>query len=446
MVLPILHCRRVELVPRRHRGWCGKKLIFYDNLGSVMSHDKNRQGGYILVVLAFSIIVLLAFAAFAVDAGLMYAAHTSAQRAADAAALAGAYVFSIADPTLTNAQLQTAATDAAMNVATSNSIQRAPITSGEVTISFPTGVVNRLIQVDVDHSIPTMFAGVLGWKSVGVKATAFAEASTTPTGAQCVKPWFIPNNLLATTLNSSDTLGCMTCPAPYGDGTGNDLLSKNIGTVSAPVYVVGSNVYNWIHSQTATALPIRPTNPSSSFSPGNFFSVQLSGDANQSGGSVYEENVATCGTQSTIRCGETYNVKTGNMVGPTNHGVAGGGNVNVWLLGSPPDTWGGFNSNNIAFFYRGGNTSLPTITSRQLVIAPIWDSCDPAYGICATGTLTGNGVGVVIKVIGFAALFIDGFQGSDVMAHLVRVNTCTGNDPGAPTGPMGLPLRLVNVN
>jgi uncharacterized membrane protein len=42
---------------------------------------------------ALFIVVLFAFAALAVDAGVLYTARTSAQHAADAAALAGASTF-----------------------------------------------------------------------------------------------------------------------------------------------------------------------------------------------------------------------------------------------------------------------------------------------------------------------------------------------------------------
>ena len=51
--------------------------------------ETREESGYIIVVLAFSIVLLLAFAAMAVDSGILYTAQTAAQRAADAAALAG---------------------------------------------------------------------------------------------------------------------------------------------------------------------------------------------------------------------------------------------------------------------------------------------------------------------------------------------------------------------
>ena len=77
------------------------------------------QKGYVIVTTALLLVVLLGFGALAVDVGLLYSARTAAQRAADAAALAGAFTF-VVNPA--SAQPSTAY-DNAMSTALSNNIR-----------------------------------------------------------------------------------------------------------------------------------------------------------------------------------------------------------------------------------------------------------------------------------------------------------------------------------
>ncbi len=56
------------------------------------AHRKNERG-ITIVLVAFSLLALLGMAALAIDVSTLYVAHGEAQRAADAAALAGARMF-----------------------------------------------------------------------------------------------------------------------------------------------------------------------------------------------------------------------------------------------------------------------------------------------------------------------------------------------------------------
>src|SRR5688572_17954946 len=96
------------------------------------SGKDTKQDGYIIVVLAATIFILLGFAAMAVDSGILYTAQTAAQRAADAAALAGAYTF-IQSPTATQ---PATAQDRAVSTAVVNKILQHTITAGEVGTPF----------------------------------------------------------------------------------------------------------------------------------------------------------------------------------------------------------------------------------------------------------------------------------------------------------------------
>jgi hypothetical protein len=61
-----------------------------------MSEKKRREEGQVLVIVVVAIIALLAFVALAVDGGLAYVDRRSAQNAADAGALAGAWKIAYA--------------------------------------------------------------------------------------------------------------------------------------------------------------------------------------------------------------------------------------------------------------------------------------------------------------------------------------------------------------
>src|SRR2546425_669792 len=81
-----------------------------------------KQKGFVLVVLALLLVVLIGFLALAVDIGVLYSARTSAQEVADAAALAGAFTF-INDTQ--SPQPQTASSNA-LQVALNNSVLGQP--------------------------------------------------------------------------------------------------------------------------------------------------------------------------------------------------------------------------------------------------------------------------------------------------------------------------------
>src|SRR5580700_595295 len=64
-----------------------------------VSRERERQRGQTIVLVAISLVALLAMAALAIDVVTLYVARSEIQRAADAAALAGAKA--IADSSVT---------------------------------------------------------------------------------------------------------------------------------------------------------------------------------------------------------------------------------------------------------------------------------------------------------------------------------------------------------
>ena len=157
------------------------------------------------------------------------------------------------------------------------------------------------------------------------------------------------------------------------------------------------------------------------------------------GGSDYKDNIASC-ANTYVRCGDFYSTETGNMVGPTKQGVQD-------LVGNPPtDTWTG----TIGQYQTPNGLSD---TSRNIVVSPVWDTCGTA-GFCPTGNFPSGSA--TVQVIGFAAIFLEGLRGNDVIARLISISSCAtsgGGGGGAGGGGatntggtvLSVPLRLVRT-
>ncbi len=180
-----------------------------------MTHvDKARrknERGITIVLVAFSLLALLGMAALAIDVSTLYVAHGEAQRAADAAALAGARMFASSGYTTSPTSLaaadicQTSAApgaDAAANrqaeaAAAQNLVAGQPAAVKSITCI--TTAANPQITVTVERTaLPTFFGRIWGGTANSVTATAVAEAynpsgSAAPIQVQGVKPWLIPN-------------------------------------------------------------------------------------------------------------------------------------------------------------------------------------------------------------------------------------------------------------
>ncbi len=366
--------------------------------------DRKAESGYILVTVAILLIVLLGFTALAVDVGMLYASRTQSQRAADAAALAGAFTF-ILDGNMSDQPARAILN--AKKVATNNKAMGTVITDAQVNVAVDLG--NRKVTVNIARDEPTFFAKVSNFNSVNVAVQAIAEAAVHATTASCIKPMFIPNTIGAPT----GTALCTACT------NGQTLVDSNGDATTFSDGVLG------------TQMSLRPGNSTGGIAPGQFYSVQMGG----SGGSVYRDAIATC-SPIQYQCGIAYPVEPGAMTGPTKQGVEGQGQ-NPGLLATPPDTW----QNPHEYLHNG--MQPPFDTSQQLVLAPIANLC----GFCPSGNFpTGSST---LTIVGFAMMFVDGMgtgsEQNDVKAHLVDVKGC-GAVGGGVTGStvFSTPLRLVH--
>jgi Flp pilus assembly protein TadG len=361
---------------------------------------RNRQRGFTIATFALLLGGLMAMAALAVDVGVLYTARTSAQHAADAAALAAAFTF--VDGTTSQ---PTAAINSAIAVAAQNKVMGQPvtITADNVNVDLANQRVTVTVPRTGANGIATFFATAMGITSADVQTKATAQAWQSGATSQCLKPIFLPNTVLSSAPDNSTACA-----------RGEVLFDPSTYQLSA-----------WGATHVPTTLPvsIRPTTPSASLAPSDFYSLDF-GD----GGNTYRCTIGECLYQcgvTSISCGSRLPIETGDMKGPTKQGVKD-------LIGDPSDTWIGPGE------YQ---TSVgPATTSRSLVVAPVWDSCDPA------NKLKPGKQGQTIKIVGFVTAFVAGMRSNDVQAYIVSRTVCSnvgGGSISTATGPYGIPVRLV---
>ena len=367
-----------------------------------MKRNTENQQGFVLIVVAGILIALIGFVALGVDTGVLYSARTSAQEVADAAALAGAFTY-INNPDATDPAAT--ASDHALQVALNNSILGKAIVAADVTVT--PDVANRKVKVVVTSAQPTYFAKAVWDSTANISVTAIAEASEWSTGSSCAKPWFVPNTVFA----------------PGVCGSECDPAHLLINPSTRAVTAFGKSMYG-------TEFTIKPQNPSTALSPGNFYAVRFPG---ASGGDDYRDEIIGC-ANAYLRCGELYDVEPGNMVGPTKQGVEG-------LIGDPPRfTWDGDDDSPYVRVSDGKFFDI----AENVVVAPIWN-------ICGEGFCPPDGDGKVqgkLRIIGFGIFWLVGIDGNDVKARLITLGSCgpSGGTPPSTGGTvLSFPLRLVRV-
>jgi hypothetical protein len=422
---------------------------------------RNGEQGVTLVIIAAFLVFLVGMAVLAIDIGSLYAARSDAQKAADAAALAGAKVFvdsGFTSGVVSQSSMETLARSRAIAVGAQNYVagQAAAITNADVTFQYDANVPPRNPRITVavqrnasrGNALPVFFAPIFGVTRAAVGATATAEAfnpsgSGTPVGLSCVKPWIYPNcdYTHTTPLNSN----CPGGPAAmFVDASGN---IANPGP-----YTAGGTI--------GTVLTLKQRNPAQAAAPSQYYPIDLPagstppacpscGSGGGGGGALYRDNIACCST-NTFVCGQqvTVSTQTGNLVGPTSQGtnclihansdgLNEGQDIFTFIAnGDPPITiTGGANNPNPACVGQ-------TITSSDSVVTtPLYDGTDLCPGGSCGGTAT---------IVGFLQLGImDNSAGTNggVQAIIMNVVGCgnTGGGPPIVAAPGAtIPIRLVH--
>jgi hypothetical protein len=151
---------------------------------------QNRQGATLPIV-AVCMVMLLGCAAFAIDVGMLLDSRAEAQRAADAAALAGASALLDGHiRELSAAAQQAAATARAVEYAGLNTVRNTNVIPAEVGVNFPT---NARIAATVTRSdIAPLFASIFGVNALRVQAVAHAMWYQGG-GSDCIRPFGVPD-------------------------------------------------------------------------------------------------------------------------------------------------------------------------------------------------------------------------------------------------------------
>jgi hypothetical protein len=148
---------------------------------------RRRERGVTLVMMALMLFLALGMSALVVDYGMLKAAKAEAQRAVDAAALAGASAFLIPDP-LVDKDVEAEAR--AREYAKKHAVHRIAITDPQIAVDL-----TRPDTITVTYTGPQMplwFAQAIGVPTMGINASATAHAFET-SNAACVMPIAIPD-------------------------------------------------------------------------------------------------------------------------------------------------------------------------------------------------------------------------------------------------------------
>jgi hypothetical protein len=183
--------------------------------------------GAVLIQSALVLLVLMAFSAFSIDYGVLWASRRQAQNAADAAVLAGAISLAYDSGDTTSSG---PASQSARAVANDHRVWgTTPVVAVNVGTSFPTcpsGEPGPCVRVDVfrdvahGNALNTFFGTLVGVNSQGVRATATAVASVA-NATDCLGPFAIADRFADTNsdglFNGSDFY---TPPTATDPGTG----------------------------------------------------------------------------------------------------------------------------------------------------------------------------------------------------------------------------------
>jgi hypothetical protein len=196
----------------------------------VESSKSVRRGerGVTLVLMALMMFLILGMSALVVDYGMIKAAKAEAQRAMDAAALAGASAFLVPDPAT---DYEALAIERAHEFGQKHTVRNVQITDPEVTVTVD--LAARTVKADwYRGNLPLWFANIFGSSTMGLSASATARASQSG-NTRCLKPVALPdiwNNV------NNITLGKGNKPVPE-DRNGNhvwDWVDDNSNGVLDP--------------------------------------------------------------------------------------------------------------------------------------------------------------------------------------------------------------------
>lgn len=426
--------------------------------------QRERERGVTILLVAVAMVVVLAMAALAIDVVTLYVARTEAQRAADAAALAGAKAFvsvgfTSSLPGFSSTDVCGTGSSGAVNqqavaAAVQNLISGVPATVQAISCNV-SQAENPQVTVTVQRTnLPTFFARIWGSSGNSVSATATAEAYNpsgssppVPVSVAFVKPFLIPN---------CDPSGS---PPPCGGGY---FVSTSNYTLNNPGNYIGRSLA--LRTAHASGAPqyYDIDLPEATVCPGTTAFPPASPCGSAGGGGFYD-NIA-CANTNVLQCGDQVFVdrhsKDGSLVGDITGGVQclihASSTVGTTVTCDSPNTLdqdcflptppfainGGKSSPNPAFRPPAA-TSLNISRSDSVVTVPLYDgSVDP----CALGGPCNDST--PLTVIGFLQLGIQDVRSNGTIdAMVLNAAGCDPDASGTPVAGGGvspIPVRLIH--
>jgi Flp pilus assembly protein TadG len=411
---------------------------------------RNERGAAIALV-AVSLAVLLGMGALAVDLGMLMKQREDAQRAADAAALAGASAFMEAGPM----DAIHTARDRAFDYLGRNSVGGRIIDTSDRDSSIVNG--NRYITTSREgtvivlpdsakvrvvvrrDSVGSFFSGILGVfnSSVGAKAAAMVSNAG---AARCLKPFALPD-MWSEASRTQDINGNQIEDGrdewSYSPSEGDRYRSFQDPNGGGQYTGLGSDFRNrsptndtLYYNDYGRKFVLKPGSPHGALSPSDYQAWDLPGSQ---GGRDFGDNIANCNTAE-VELGKSYQTsEPGGMVGQTSRGIRE-------LVAQDPDAcWETFpDPNHIGFTtgevrrWSNGSCSAPYpewLSSPRVALVPLFD---PSQSRPGRHDLTFNNIGV---------FFIQGLDhDGNVVGNFLYFAKGTG--AGSESGSLLKQLRL----
>ncbi len=375
-----------------------------------MERERNgregREGGATIVLVALALTALLSVVALAVDVGMLLNSRSEAQRAADAAAMAGAQSL-IPEPDDADRAENFAIQFGEMNVVFN---QQANILPEDVDVDLANGRVTVRVRREAarGNAVGTWFANVFGVSEADVGAVATARVGQAA-AATCVKPWAIPDAW------NDENRDKTYDPGEFyqADQTGWGTSYRNAGEPGHGQMADGFGLD--YQNDRGRQVRISVGDPRETAVSGWYYpwdvpqteSGECSGGPIGQGGRCYEWAIANCHPQI-IQLGAVYKVETGGMPGKMKPGINA-------LIGSDPDARWDSSADSVV-----GSQFTPWESSPRKVIVPFYDPTVFPLGQGKQDIVFNN----------FGEIWIEGMVGDDVMGRFLGFAVGVGGDPG----------------
>jgi Flp pilus assembly protein TadG len=288
-----------------------------------LRHLRRDERGMSIVFVGLGFMAFMAGSVLAIDVGMLMTARTQAQTSADAGALSGA--TGLAFKSFTNHSSTGPAVTGAIGAAQANLImgQAPSITPTDVTFPYDATTASYdQVQVTVYRTVArgnpfaTLIAGLFGTPTAEVTATATAAAMPA-NEMRCVLPFTIPDKWIENQTGPWDPSDTFDIAAAQGNhlNAGPPLANPDVyiapgpGVTDATGYSPTNDIGIYMTLKPGSQSTVTP----SFYNPWDIAGV--------TGASAYSSNIGGCNPTMT-QPGENMSPEPGNMVGPTNQGVA----------------------------------------------------------------------------------------------------------------------------